>query len=148
MTLIKLNRKPFEQNFNSWMDDFFAPNASMNKEAYNKPAFKTSVPVNVVQSETGYRMEVVAPGFDKEAFKVEVEQNLLTISAEVKKVEERKEEKAVRNEYRYASFKRSFTLDENIDAENIAAEYKNGVLILNLPKKAEVKPATKNITIQ
>ena len=144
MTLVKFKHRPFEQNFNNWMDDFFAPNSSINRE--QKQTFKFSVPVNVTELENGYRLDVVAPGFEKEAFQIQMEKNLLTISAEVKKEEEKKE-KVIRNEYSYNSFKRSFTIDDTIDAENIAASYNNGVLTLNLPKKEEVKPATKNITI-
>ena len=56
--------------------------------------------------------------------------------------------KQIRREYSYRSFKRSFTLDEKINAEGIGAKYQNGVLTLNLPKKEEVKAAVKEITIQ
>jgi len=54
----------------------------------------------------------------------------------------------VRREFKQQSFKRSFTVDEKINAEAISAQYVNGVLVLNLPKKEEVKPATKQINIQ
>ena len=57
-------------------------------------------------------------------------------------------EKQIRKEYSYRSFKRSFTIDEKIDATAIEASYVNGVLRLNLPKKAEVKEAAKDITIK
>jgi len=95
----------------------------------------------------------VAPGFEKNDFKVNVDANILTVSAE-KKTEEKndsdtaKNERQVRNEYVYRSFKRSFTIDEKIDASTIDAKYVNGVLTLNLPKKTEVKEAAKEITIQ
>lgn len=147
MTLVKFKQKPFEQNFNNWMDDFFTPFSSINRADYNPATFKT-VPVNVLESENGYQLQVVAPGFEKDAFKIDLDKNLLTISAEVKKEEAESKEKVLRNEYGFKSFKRSFTLDEKIDAENIAAEYKNGVLTLNLPRKVEVKAAVKNITVQ
>ena len=57
-------------------------------------------------------------------------------------------EKSIRREYSYRSFKRSFTLDDKTDGTNIDAQYVNGVLTLNLPKKEVVKPAVKEITIQ
>ena len=147
MTLVKVKHRPFEQNFNSWMDDFFTPFASINRDDVAKP-YKTGVAANVSELENGYRLDVIAPGFEKEAFQINLDKNLLTLSADVKKEETGKEVKMVRNEYRFASFKRSFTIDETIDAENITAEYKNGVLTLNLPRKTAVKAATKNITIQ
>ena len=57
-------------------------------------------------------------------------------------------DRQVRREYRFQSFKRSFTVDETIDAETISAKYVNGVLSLNLPKKASVKTSAKQISIQ
>ncbi len=148
MTLVKLKQKPFEQNFNNWMDDFFKPFSSIYKENNINPAMKSIIPVNVTEKESGYELQVVAPGFEKEAFDIKLEESLLTISAQMKKEEVENSGKQLRSEYSFKSFKRSFTLDEKIDAENIAAEYKNGVLTLNLPRKAEVKAPVKNITIQ
>ena len=148
MTIVKIKQKPFEQNFNNWMDDFFTPFSSIYKDGNPVPAVKSGVPVNVSETEAGYKLEIVAPGFEKEAFQIKLEENMLTIAAELKKEEAGKTEKQLRHEYSFKSFKRSFTIDEKIDAENIAAEYKNGVLTLNLPRKAEVKASVKNITIQ
>jgi HSP20 family protein len=91
---------------------------------------------------------VIAPGFEKTDFKVNVDNNVLTVSAERKAQEKRQTEKQIRKEYSYRSFKRSFTIDDKIDATAIEASYVNGVLILNLPKKAEVREAAKDITIK
>jgi len=148
MTLVKVKQKPFEQNFNNWMDDFFTPFSSMYKAGTPNTNHNMLVPVNVTENENGYQMQVIAPGFEKEAFEIKLEENLLTISAKVEIEETEKKDKLLRNEFSFRSFKRSFTLDEKIDAENIGAEYKNGVLTLNLPRKTEVKAAVKNITIQ
>ena len=93
-------------------------------------------------------LEVIAPGFQKEDFKINLDNNTLTISAEKKEEKENQNEKFIRKEYKQQSFKRSFTIDENIDAENISAKYVNGVLTLNLAKKQEVKPQIKEISIQ
>jgi HSP20 family protein len=93
-------------------------------------------------------LEVVAPGFQKEDFKINLDNNTLTISAEKKEETENQNEKFIRKEYKQQSFKRSFTIDENVDAENISAKYVNGVLTLNLAKKQEVKPSVKEISIQ
>ena len=93
-------------------------------------------------------MEVIAPALEKEDFKIDLEQNMLTISAEKKSEQDNSKEKEIRKEYRFQSFKRSFTVDDTIDADLISAKYVNGVLTLNLPKKAEVKEETKQISIQ
>jgi HSP20 family protein len=93
-------------------------------------------------------LEVIAPGFEKTDFNINLDQNLLTISAEKKDDVKQENEKQIRREYSYRSFKRSFTLDEKIDATNIEASYINGVLTLNLPKKEVVKAKATEITIK
>jgi HSP20 family protein len=152
MTLVKFN-SPATRGLNNLVEDFFNEFPTLFNEGFNKTEWNGFVPVNVKESNGAYQLEIVAPGFEKNDFKVNVEANILTVSTE-KKAEEKnysdtvKNERQVRNEYVYRSFKRSFTLDENIDASNIDAKYVNGVLTLNLPKKAEVKEAAKEITIQ
>jgi len=101
------------------------------------------VPVNIKESKDAYELEVVAPGLDKNDFSVNIEKNMLTISAEKKTEVKEEDQKQIRNEYHFRSFKRSFTLDENVDAEKIDAKYTNGVLTLNLPKRVEVKTSSK-----
>lgn len=147
MTLVKLNRKPFERNFNSFVDDFFTelPGLFRNEA---EPQWKGFVPVNILETEKGYSLEVVAPGFEKTDFKVNLDQQVLTISAEKKEEVKDENKKQIRKEYNYRSFKRVFTIDEKIDANNIEAQYVNGVLTLNLPKKETVKETAKEINIR
>ena len=146
MTQVRLSNQPVRKSFNNFMDDFFANVPSILRDDF-VPA-KQVVPVNIKETESGYQLDVVAPGFEKENFKVNLEKNLLTIEAEMKTQEENTNEKIVRREFKSQSFKRSFTIDETIDTENISAKYVNGVLTLNLTKKEEVKPSTKQISIQ
>jgi HSP20 family protein len=147
MTQTKFTRKPFEGSFNSFVDDLFTELPVFIKNEFNQTVRKGFVPVNVKETEKGYQLEIVAPGFEKTDFKINLDQNLLTISAE-KKNEVKENEKQIRREYNYSSFKRSFTIDEKIDATNIAANYVNGVLTLNLPKKEEVKVPVTEIVIK
>ena len=91
---------------------------------------------------------MVAPGFEKNDFNVNLEKNILTVSAERKSEAENKDEKQIRKEYSYRSFKRSFTIDEKVDSEKIEAKYVNGVLTLNLPRKEEVKASAKEISVK
>jgi HSP20 family protein len=147
MTLVKFNR-PAGKGFNNFVDDFFAEFPTLFNDGFNKSASNAFVPVNIKETDGAYQLDIVAPGFEKNDFKVNVEANILTVSAEKKSEEKKENEKQVRNEYNYRSFKRSFTIDEKIDASNIDAKYVNGVLALNLPKKAEVKEAAKEITIK
>lgn len=148
MTNVKFNSKPFAGTFNNLVDDLFAELPVLFKNDFNNAERKGFVPVNVKETEKGYELEVVAPGFEKTDFKVNLDQNLLTISAEKKDELKNESQKQIRREYSYRSFKRSFTLDEKIDATNIEASYINGVLTLNLPKKEVVKPSTTEIVIK
>ena len=147
MTNVKFNSRPFEGTLNSLVDNLFTELPVLFRQNFDETVTKGSVPVNVKESEKGYEMEFVAPGFSKEDFKVSVERNLLTVSTERKDENKQKKKKQIRREYSYRSFKRTFTLDEKIDATNISASYINGVLILNLPRKAEVKASATEIKI-
>jgi len=154
MTNVKFNSRPFEGTLNSLVDSFFTELPGLFKQDFNQTETKGYVPVNVKETDNSYVMEVVAPGFEKTDFKVNLDGNLLVISAE-KKAETKNDasaplstEKQIRREYSYRSFKRSFTIDDKIDATNTEASYINGVLTLNLPKKAEVRQAATQITIK
>jgi HSP20 family protein len=145
MTHVKFSHRPFEKSFNNLMDDLFSELPVLHKNGFNQSGF---VPVNIKDKEKSYQVEVVAPGFEKNDFKVNIDQDLLTISAEKKDEAKNENEKQIRREYSYRSFKRSFTIDEKIDAAGIEAKYVNGVLTLNLPKKEQVKASAQEITIQ
>jgi HSP20 family protein len=145
MSIVKFKHYP-SKSFNNLLDDFFPGFTSIYRDEHAN-GFNHFTPVNVKETERGYQLEVVAPGFTKEDFKISLDKNLLTISAD-KKVEENKAEKDIRREYRFQSFKRSFTLTDKIDTEKIEAKYDNGVLFIMLSKKEEVKAAVKEIAIQ
>jgi HSP20 family protein len=108
------------------------------------------VPVNVRETDSTYELEVAAPGLKKEDFKVSISDNMLTVSFEHKEEnkEENKSEGYLRQEYRTQSFMRSFTLDDTVDADNIKAQYKDGMLQLSVPKKEDAQKITKNIEIK
>jgi HSP20 family protein len=148
MTNVKFNRKPFEGTFNNLVDDLFTELPLLFKTEFNNVERKGSIPVNVKETDKSYLLEVVAPGFEKTDFKLNLDQNLLTISAEKKQESNEVAPKEIRSEYSYRSFKRSFTIDEKIDATNIDASYVNGVLTLNLPKKEVVKASATEIVIK
>ena len=95
--------------------------------------------VNIIESKDDYRIEVAAPGLDKADFRINIENNILTISAEKEEKQEEKDEKVMRREFNYSSFSRSFTLPDSMDTEKISARHKDGVLNVILPKKEEAK---------
>ena len=148
MAYVKFSRKPFEGTFSNLVDDLFTELPVLLSSGFNNTVRKDSVPVNVKETEKSFQLDVIAPGFDKTDFKVNIEQNILTVSAEKTNEANEESDKEIRKEYSFRSFKRSFTLDEKIDATNIEASYVNGVLRLNLPKKEAVKQSATEIVIK
>ena len=121
---------PFQSNI---LNDFF-------NDAEANSIFNTTVPaVNISESETSFDIEVSAPGFAKNDFKIDVVENTMTISAEFQ--EEIKEEKKryTRKEFKKSEFSRVFTLPESINLEKIEAKCDNGILHINLSKLEEAK---------
>ncbi len=114
---------------------------------FNDVDYVTSPSVNVVEKENGFALDVVSPGLAKEDFKIELKDKVLTISAEKKSETKNESEKVWRNEYSFASFKRTFHLPDVVDGDGIQANYENGILKLFIPKKPEVVPAVKTIEV-
>ncbi len=109
--------------------------------SFQHGAVQKSPAVNIVEKEDSYRIEVAAPGLDKGDFEVKVDKDLLTISATKEMEGEDKGEKYTRREFSYFSFARNFHLPESVNANDIKAQYENGVLHVTLAKKEEAKPA-------
>ena len=142
-SLIKKNRSLLPSFSRFWDDDDFFNRGMMNWGLSNFSDSGSTLPaVNIKETENSYEVEMAAPGLKKEDFKIELENNMLTISSE--KTEEREEgdekEKYSRREFSYQSFQRSLSLPkEVVDEEKIKAHYKDGVLQLTIPKKEEAK---------
>lgn len=145
MTLVKFNQRPNERRVNSFFEDFFNqfPSSIMDELG----TMNNSVPVNIRETENAYHIEVIAPGMHKADFKVNIDNNILTISAEKKAETAKETERMVRREFSYKSFARTFTLDDTIKSDKILARYENGILNIELPKKEEVKIQPKEINI-
>jgi HSP20 family protein len=103
--------------------------------------------VNVKETDKSYDIEVAVPGMKKEDFNIAVENKVLTISADLKEEKEEKDDKYTRREFVSTSFKRSFSLPENVDENNIQAHYENGILKVTVPKVQEQKPEKKTISL-
>ncbi|MGQ7869100.1 Hsp20/alpha crystallin family protein [Sunxiuqinia sp. sy24] len=108
----------------------------------NYSTTNTTLPaVNIKEDNDGFEVEVAVPGFDKKDFKVDLNNNLLTISSEKKVEDETKEgQQFTRREFSYQSFCRTFTLPDTVKTDSIVAKYENGILRVEIPKKEEVKP--------
>src|SRR5690606_26134933 len=137
MSIVKRNNLVFP----SLMNDFFRPDWFGGVDCYdgNIPA------VNIKDNEKDFELEFAVPGMKKEDFNVEVDKNVLTVSAEIKSEKEVSEENYTRREFAFSSFKRAFTLPESVNDGKIDASYKDGVLKLTLPKKEEALPKPKRL---
>jgi HSP20 family protein len=123
----------FEDFFKPW-SQWFDDSRAMNRVA-NIPA------VNIKENGDHYTVCLAAPGLNKEDFRLDVEDNMLTISSEKEETKEEKEDKFNRREYSYTSFSRSFSLPDDVKQDAIEARYQNGELKINLPRKEEAKKA-------
>lgn len=104
--------------------------------------------VNIRENENQYEVQVIAPGLHKEDFSITVEKDMLHISFEQKKEAKETEDKWLRQEFRLQSFKRSFALNEKVDANSISAAYENGILTVGLPKKEKEEAKSVSISVQ
>ena len=128
MKMSKYNRP---NEFFRFFDDNFTK-AAHGRGVTNRPA------VNITQTDEAYHLEMAAPGRKKDDFKLELTEQVLTVSYEVKQEEDASQPNYLRREYSLNSFKRSFHLDEKvIDDEAIAATYEDGILRVSLPKREE-----------
>jgi HSP20 family protein len=121
----------------SLMDQFFnhsIPTKRMYHNGFSSPA------INIIENEKDFVLEVAAPGLNKEEFNIELENDVLSISSEIKSENEDSKENYTRKEFNYSSFKRSFTVPESVDGSKIKASHKNGILRVELPKKDEALP--------
>ena len=106
-------------------------------------AFRT----DVVDTGDAYKLDAELPGFKKEDIKIDVENDVLTISVERKLDEEDKKQNFVKRERFYGSYSRSFDVS-GIEVDGIQAAYNDGVLTLTMPKKVETAPASRRLEIQ
>ena len=143
MKVVKRNTNWFPSIF----DELFTENRLdvPNYENFSIPA------VNIQENLTNFVIELAAPGLKKEKFAIEVEKNVLKVAAE-DTIETHSEDiqngtKFTRKEFSYNNFKRSFTLPETVNVDEISAAYEDGVLRISLPKKEEAKALKKMVEI-
>lgn len=146
MTLVKFSNGQKNNAVNPWFNDVFN---SLISENYLNERFVTKSPaVNIAETENEFHVELAVPGLKKEDFKINLDKNVLTISAEKKTENVEEGKKYSKREYSYSSFARSFTLPESADQTNINAEYADGILKLIVAKKEEAKLQAREIAVK
>lgn len=146
MTLVKVNNN-LGRSFDGMMKELFNEFPTTVAKTFREDVLNFP-PVNIIETKDAYQVELSSPGFEKTDFVIQLDNNVLTISTEKKEEKKEDADKVIRKEFTYRGFKRSFTIDEKIDAENIAAKYENGILKLELPKKEILKAGAKAISVQ
>jgi HSP20 family protein len=129
MSIIRYNANDYTPTpFSTLIDRFF-------NESLARTGGSTFVPkVDIAETESAFELQIAAPGLSKDDFKIELNDNSLTVSGERKFSSEKKEKNFHSVETQYGSFSRSFNLPENVDATRIQAKYNNGILELVIPK--------------
>ena len=138
MTLSKRIESPTGSFFTDFFDnDEFFPNR------YGKNWMGTVPAVNVKENENNFIIEVAVPGMDKKDFKIDIDQDSLTISSVKETKDEEQSENFTRKEFQYTSFRRSFSIPKTVKIDEVKANYKNGLLLVTLPKNEEAKQSLK-----
>lgn len=100
----------------------------------------TSTPaVNIREDEKKYSLELAVPGMDRKDVKIDINEDVLTVSSEKKTETDESQNGYRRKEFSYSSFCRNFYIPENVNSEKIEARYKDGILTVELPKHEEDK---------
>jgi HSP20 family protein len=116
--------------FSNLIDKFF--NESLSRQGGSAYSF---VPrVDIVENEKAFTIHVAVPGVNKEDFKIDLNDNFLTVSGERKFTAEKESQNFRSIETQYGTFSRSFAMPEHVDASKISASYTNGILELVIPK--------------
>jgi HSP20 family protein len=124
--------------FTSLIDDLFI-NQDWNHISATLPA------ANIIEADDHFNIELAAPGKKKSDFTIKLDEGVLTISSETETKSTEKDDSFTRKEFGYSSFKRSFNIPETISDDKISASYKEGILTVSLPKKAEALPQPKKL---
>ncbi len=122
-------------------DDFFGKD--FMADVFDSSVNKTIPEVNVKENADSFLIEVAAPGLEKKDFKIDLNNNVLTISSEKEAKQVDEKEKFIRREFSYSSFQRSFSLPESVNQEKINAKHKDGILLVEIPKLDEAKEKPK-----
>jgi HSP20 family protein len=128
-TITRRSFRPFY--LSNLFDDTFFP--ALQSSANSIPA------VNIREDEKNYNLELAVPGLDKKDLKIDINEDVLSISSEFKNENGEERNGYKRKEFSYSSFARTFYIPENVNRDKIEASYKDGILTVSLPKQEEEK---------
>ena len=138
-------RTQFDRMFDSLMSGWAAP--WRHAPRLDAGGFDFAPRVETAETDAAYEVTAELPGVDEKDVKVSIEDNVLSVSGEKKADREEKKKDYVMTERSYGSFKRSFTLPENVAFDKVAARFDKGVLRITLPKSAPAPAKQREIPI-
>ncbi|TWR31330.1 Hsp20/alpha crystallin family protein [Mucilaginibacter pallidiroseus] len=145
MALVKFNNG-LKHNSNPFLNDVFE--SLLNDSLVSTKSVSRVPAVNIAENDNEFHIELAVPGLKKEDFKIALEKNILTVSAEKKAENTEETKKYSKKEYSYGSFTRSFTLPETVDYSKIEADYTDGILKLVVAKREDAKFQSREIAIK
>lgn len=144
MTLVKFNPvkefDSFHDTIQKYFEDFSLTRSSLRETFSPK--------IDISEEKNQIIVEAEIPGVNKEDLKITLQDNILTLEGEKKKVDQEKEKNFYRIERTYGSFKRSFNLPYDVDSEKVEAKFEDGLLMISLQKFEEKKKIEKNIKLK
>ena len=139
MAIVRTNQGSYP-SFSSLIDDFFNTELGDWKRN-NYSSSNTTLPkVNIMEDNDNYMVEMAAPGMSKSDFIIQIDNGALSISSEKSNSGRSSDLKYTKREFAYQAFARTFNLPDTANSEKISASYKNGILLISIPKKEESKP--------
>jgi HSP20 family protein len=135
-----------QSEINRLFDSFFTSPFSLTSHDISYKTFTPSI--DVIETEDAYKITAELPGMDEDDITVTLDRNYLTLSGEKTTKVEDKDEHYHRVERSYGSFRRSIVIPEEVDTDNIKAQFKNGLLSINLPKKPEAQRQSRRIKVK
>jgi HSP20 family protein len=131
------SRRPFAD-----LEDVHGPTDRLFAEMEKGERHKWSLPVDVIERDDKYLLRADAPGFKPDQVKIEIEDDVLTVSAEHEESEEENKDHYLRRERRYGSASRSITLPKGVRPDQVEATCKDGIVEVSVPKPKEDRKAT------
>ena len=110
-----------------------------SKEKMEYKNYECAPSANILENNQGFELQLAIPGIQKEDVKISLEKNILNVSSDKEAAQIDENTRFTRREFVFGTFSRSFTLPDTIDTDKIGADFKDGILKITLPKKAETK---------
>ncbi len=148
MTVLKIRNKGFSPSVWHRNDDLFNRMEDFLRTPSYGSGYQNSPAVNIYEGDKDFRIDMAVPGINKKDMNIDVDDRVLTISRiNEENKESGEDENYCIRQFDFGAFEKRFTLPESADADKISATYKDGILSVNIPKRAEAQSIRKEVRI-